>query len=303
MGSKASGTLLRFLPTSRKNVARPLVEVPMNRFAALVALAAASGALLAEPLPHRRGARPVFHSDSLHQSVRYSPGQRRVQILRSERNPETEQWEPSVQDLRTTFDVTAVDGRTADDLFVAGGTESGEVVIERWSLGPVAGAWSATLPNAGTALGTPVATSPLVERLVGGSYLSPEERPAAPALTRTELYRDPLPGGVRALQADPDGRYVLVLDGAGVVHQLEARPGARPWPLCGAIDDAAWITVRHHELLGRVYHVETWAPWPWSRIAVFVDADNDGLLDLGVELERAAYERIPGAWSQFTFNP
>jgi hypothetical protein len=164
-------------------------------------------------------------------------------------------WSRNQHVSTTSFDTTAITSRGKDELFLAGLSDGGECVIEKWRFKKLA------FPN-GTTTKVPA---------------------------RTELYRGLELCPIRQLGVDPEQRFLLVLSGAGAQGKLHVMPistNATPtllyshsssFPLGGM----EYMERYQHTSLGRVW-ILTKEPELSNGVLlddtaiILVDSQNDG---------------------------
>ena len=180
------------------------------------------------------------------------------------------------------------------------GERNGSTLLERWVLSPPKGGYNATRPVAPTAIGVAypgdLPTTTVVQG--NGNWIPPDERSVKTAGMKkhTILQRSPN-NPIRTFEVDPDGRYVLFTDNAGIRQlDLSAPAGAVPpvifdWSL---LDSRAQlidrIIVKHSSLQGRVM-IATVNSQP-SHVdyrVVLVDANNDGVFEGVQEMTYAQF--------------
>ena len=227
-------------------------------------------------------------------------------VVTNEYDPGPGEWLEARLQESTTFDVTAVDGRLANDFWVCGVATNGDDVIEHWTLEVPVGGWIAKRPVSTIPLGTPAATPETAIVLRGSDFLPFAQRPQAPHIARRELYRGDLLGGVLSVEADPDGRYLMLLTEAKEVYQLPIHVGASPLLLYDTSDtstlaNAHHIDARDHASLGRVYSIVPLAFKPSSLRILLIDDENDGVIDSLLELPGDQVDALPDEWTDFVF--
>ena len=251
-------------------------------------------------------------ADRVRQWISWEGGSSYVQVGRHERADSDSEWifreYMFTTDLKIT-DVTFTSGGQA--LYVAGirSMRHGcEYVIEQWDVVFPSGAVVVDVPDAparGTAVPMPFVAG-VAETTVGGvPFVPAPQRVKSPFADRTVLYTGTELGPFAAMEADPEGRFLLALplSGAGIYSfDLAAAPGAPPsLELDSAaipnLDRVRKIVVREHEELGRYYQLyETKGDYHASgRYDFLVDGDNDGVFDATHLLSAAEYLESPFA--------
>ena len=181
------------------------------------------------------------------------------------------------------FEFRALAARHPCELYLAGASANGETIIERWDLPPQRGGYHTSRTTAPQGVGRPAALSELVGRLVGLVYLPPERRePLVPQ--RTAVFRGELPGAMRAMAVDPEGRFLLVLTEGGELLQLTDLTSPS---ISQRFDDTTLPGLARTEIVRpfvdgegvRCYQVRG-RPWDEPQaILILRDLDNDGHLD------------------------
>jgi hypothetical protein len=247
----------------------------------------------------------TFYSNSFRQQVD-GIGTQTVQVRNTELRPDdgTHYWTPWYK-FSTPYKTRRLRGRYPDDILVVGEYDGGRVVLERWLIAPVQGAWTIDRPSQPADLGVPV--DPLVPPAlvaVGGVWIAPEQRTGQPRERRI-LVDDSLDGApVRSLEVDPDGRFVVYVGTSppGLYRRLLSGGATQPEELLhgeATIPEVGQIRHLHfkqHAAYGRVLVCE-YGAYDYDRITILVDVDNDGLFDPPLELGNNAYV------SQFEDDP
>lgn len=211
----------------------------------------------------------------------------------------------------TSFGVECVSASHANELVVAGQNRQGETVIELWRYPPQQGAWSTSTAGSGT-IGTPLPLTSPVATLGSYAWISPSDRdPQAPA-RRAELYEGSGIGDVEELLADPEGRFVLVVErGSNSVYQAPTDGTGTIQVLYDGVTDP-------HEELGdspqcrilqsgfddRLYIIGAELGPNEGYGLVFLDPNNDGVFDSPVWLDPVGLEALapPAVWEDFSFT-
>jgi len=275
--------------------------------------------------PHSSGAgrQPVITTAALRQAVQYGdeeeddvqPGGRLV-LITDELDQARNGWVRTHVEFRAPFSIEVVESRFSHELYVGGFDQRGDVVIERWLLDLGEGSRLFTRPRATTLVGAPYAPPEPRPSVRGDvAFVSPSQRTTAPTLTRVELFRGPLPGGLRDLAVDPDGRFVLVLAETGeALYRLEVPSDGQQAPGPQVVLDAAAephlraalaLYPLEHETLGRTYVFDP----DFSRamdasVITLSDLDNDGVFDQRETLPLALHTQRHAAavWLEDFYN-
>lgn len=262
----------------------------------------------------------VFHSNALTVYLLYGRYSNEVRVERVERFPGEVVPEDYVEgartlDLSTSFALSRIASRHADELYVAGLVpRTGDVVIERWTFPRQNGAYYTERESAPAALGPSVSESVLslgvhetgqapegpLQHPWTLPWIEPAGRPndgLVPPL-RTELFRGTEVGEVADVAVDPEGRFLLLTgmgDAAVTLFLLADPPQVHPLyddeSLPGLAPGAS-VDVVEHENLGRTYRLTcSVAPGPADDTFLFLhDPNNDGLFDSEVALTRPQFE-------------
>lgn len=134
-----------------------------------------------------------------------------LEVRWAERDPASGVYQRTSQRFSTSFEPTLITCRIADDLFLAGQDSTGMTSLERWRIESPEGAIVATRPQAPEGIG--VSYDPSVVTVYspkGGTYLPSEQRTSLRSETRALIRRWPAGVVVSELEADPDGRFLIV---------------------------------------------------------------------------------------------
>jgi hypothetical protein len=173
-----------------------------------------------------------YNADVWDRYFRFVPLQRSVTLHSRERSSPQDPWERQTREYTTTFRVTAVgsvDG--GHTIYVAGYSDEGEAVIERWSFELREGGYRVVLPPLGsTSGGGGGVLTPTLQRVVagGGAWRSTQQSPGSLTPARGQIYRRP--GGlISALSVDQHRRYLVFYDAANEeLVQLDLADSAAP---------------------------------------------------------------------------
>ncbi|MEM7308674.1 MAG: hypothetical protein AAF682_18465 [Planctomycetota bacterium] len=225
-----------------------------------------------------------------------------------EKNLAEDEWEEFNHRYSVPYDVAAVSHRTAEDVFVAGRIDRlGIDTVERWTFPAYPGAFQTSRPITSTPVGVASATASTSVGLTGGTYVPVAERKAPLVPDKEQLLASDL-GGITSISADPDGRFVLLLTGAGggTLWRLDLIDQATPIVLyttqdIATLGESLTLSPRLHAVEGMKHvalgFVESLGPFYLH----FNDPDNDGLFDSVTTFTADGYEAAgyldPAAWS------
>lgn len=193
--------------------------------------------------------------------------------------PRVEWW------LGTSFEPIDYSARTGDDFFILGRYRDGATVIERWILTPPDGTPVIRRPIAPSAIGVPFpGDSANFETVQGGAWL-PHDQRVGPLKDRRILIENHTSSApCRVIAADPDGRFLVVLDSVGF-RRVSLSDGtshtiadfATLPPTASLINT---LSFRHHAHLGRVLIARTRGYQSGVDFRLLlIDYDNDGIVD------------------------
>ncbi len=245
-----------------------------------------------------RAPRAIVVSDDFVQKVSWEPGEKWVRIHNRELTP-TGTWDRITYSFDTSYEVLAVSGRQADELYVAGRARTGQDVIEKWLVDTHTGGHFFAVQSVASPIGTPASAVPGTSSGIvgGGAYVPGANRLLLPAQDRVELYRGNGFGGVIDLSPDPEGRFLIVLSQSPrAIQRIPIQLAATPTVLYTSADIsylpyARLIHRRQHYVHGRVYIVGgNPTPQGVSLNVMLFDLDNDGDFESTQILSDAQYE-------------
>lgn len=245
----------------------------------------------------------TYLSDLVRASMIFTPGQPDVEIILQERSTSQSPFESSHHLAQTAYDMIAVDGRGADEVYVLGRDRSGNSVVERWTLPEVPGQYR-TDWQLGGASGGVLTTLPGASPF-GGTYIPPASRSAPPGLGREELYRGAAVGQADYISVDPEGRFAVLGDWtAGVIYQLDllGTPAVSvvlsDAPLAAA--EVFSMDIRRHESEGRKLYVSLDSQVAPYQFILTSDYEADGIWDFSDYLSYADYSALgyPDVWAE-----
>ncbi|MEW6073716.1 MAG: hypothetical protein AB1726_14120 [Planctomycetota bacterium] len=212
-----------------------------------------------------------------------------------EQDPADLSWYSTTVSYSTSYAVRAVDARISHELYVAGQLSSGIWILERWRITPATGEYYSSRPAATGGVGAPF-TTPSTDFLIkGGTYRPPSQRQTMLSL-RSELWSGLGLSTITSMAADPDGRFLLILDDqAGKVFRVKVQQSALLEALYTAAElpdlvYAIGFGVYQHTVLGRVYEVNIGNPRRTTTFTILlVDNDNDGDFDAELVYDEATY--------------
>lgn len=240
---------------------------------------------------------PIFISNDLAQSVSFEFDEPNLRLHTAERGEGS-----SVPDelhsvgFSTAYRVIEVAPAGRSHAFYVNGTaRNGDDVLELWEVSVGTGGRFVTPAAVPQPLGTPSPPYAVAGDVLGGFYASPSTRSGATTVARTELYRGQELGAWRALAADPEGRFVLVVAGAKLFRIDVATELAPPVELptsFAAMDRVEYVFIRELASISTRTLVLIATPDFASSTLWYLafDAENDGHFELpGVVLDEAAY--------------
>lgn len=244
-----------------------------------------------------RVARAVVHTDDFIQEVFWLPGKKWIRVINRERTPQGT-WEKVHYDFDTAYDVYAVAGRQANELYIAGRGRSFETILERWVLDPHPGGRFFHIEPAPQAIGTPATPIPGASGGVTGGTPTPiEARLLIPRQERVELYRGDAfgPDCVWDISPDPQGRFLLVLGATPkALYRVPLHGSVMPTLLYGTsdwsmIEIARSMHCKHHYMEGRVHILRGQNNQGKIFSGMLFDADNDGIFESKKALSNIQY--------------
>lgn len=233
------------------------------------------------------GAVEGFLSESYNHLARWSPQEaiEYFEIKIQDVDPSTGEWSSSTRTISTRFAITALAYREGDqgaDVYV-GGKDGSSVVIEKINVPPCRGGYVTDLHTSAQPLGVPLPPqTSLSVSVVGGQY-KPHDRRACPPDRRVEIYRGTALSEVRGLDVDPEGRFLLAVDGVKV-FQILTTANAVPLELGifyqapSSASVTGGLTRVHHATEGRKYLFDVDVAGGGLGV-VLHDYDNDGVFD------------------------
>lgn len=230
---------------------------------------------------------PLFSSDVIQVASRFGDGE--VQFSWVERALTPDASAGAEQHIWRSFEsvsfrVDWVAARGPHEVYVFGHEPAGPSVIQRWELEPVPGSYVASRAVATTEIGAPWTTGDMQLSVHpnNGAYTPPALREEA-AFQRTSIYRGDGLGRTRSATIDPDGRYLLVLNTAGELHQLELRTTASPASTMllqpsqsPELSGGVQLFLRQDSAGKRVCVVHPSDAEPGQDFVVLLDSTNDG---------------------------
>lgn len=183
--------------------------------------ARAQATLVQVPLPEAAYDAPIFGTVTGHRSsvwdhfFRFPVNSRGVTRHSWERENSSDPWEKVSQEYSAAYRISAIG--TSDGghtIYVAGFSDAGEGLIERWSFPKRAGGWAVDIPPLSSA--APVATTPPLTRAItgGGPWVTPTTHPGRLVPTREVLYSSP-GRYFMDVAVDPNQRYLICYDAVG----------------------------------------------------------------------------------------
>lgn len=226
----------------------------------------------------------VFVSHELARYVDHSWEQSGFDLTTQEWDPLTGNFERWHWGFPLEFKVQWITSRHGNELYVAGETQEGLKIIERWIFPPRLGEWFCERQASNTPLGTPTPLTQSSFAIHGGTYLPPEQREPFIDPIRDVVYLGDDFFGFGRVSVDPEGRFLLVFEVDSLaLWQVDLISGAPP-RLLGVPDD--FPALNELECIGPMQkgtqnriHVlgdMTLRGAPWMLLQ---DPDNDGLFD------------------------
>jgi len=216
-----------------------------------------------------------------------------------EREPGADDWYESAVEWSVGQHVRALASRLSHELYLATSPNAGApgqptdiVSIERWNIAVADGEWYSFRPRYLGAPLDPYSTPPTQFLIKNGAFVPPELRPRQ-SVTRTVIWagQSLVPS---AMACDPDGRFVLILDGeSDTIYQLATTPGSTPNAIADAgtypmLAKCTGFRVGDHTALGRVFRVL--ADDMDGDYGVFlIDGANDTAFESVMELDHGTY--------------
>ena len=291
--------------TARTHLQQDGLDYQIGRYLTTVGVSADAGQV-AVPHVGSISGMPILNSESYYQSVEFAEEEDdagvlisdNLTIVTTEQDPITGEWSDSRLGLSTSFSIQSVSARFANDFFVHGVSATGVDIIERWVVTPVRGAIRPTRAPA-TAIGVAYVTPSITFSVVGDQFVEPTARSSRPRVKRTEVYRGTSVGSIRSIAADPDGRYLLLLEGlAGDLYSLDILSGGGATPLFTAaqipdLEFTSSLSAMQHESYGRVFmSAMSFVPEVLTGVSLLFDFNNDGVFDSFDSLTRSQHKLI-----------
>lgn len=204
--------------------------------------------------------------------------------------------------LDSTLSWTPIDysPRSGVDFFVLSEAHHGTTLIERWQLNASEETLVVVRPVANTPIGTPLRErQAAVEVEAKGEPRSEGEADRVLSLERSTIERRTKDNPHRDLVADPDGRYLVVLD-TKAFRRIDLRDNSSTTlvaldelPEAAAKIDSLFF--RHHADLGRLLFARTRGSGPEIDFRlVFIDRDNDGVFEERQQHDHASMMKLIG---------
>lgn len=236
----------------------------------------------------------------LRQSVSFDVGDEGIEVKWRETDGSAPiVWHPSDVYESTTYRVTAACGlKGGEVIYVAGIAPNGADVIERFNYGVRVGGYriQPTSPAA-QPIGTAMAPYTAQEVLNGTSFVVPPSQ-HGPA-RRTLIYTGNAVEHVRAMDVDPEGRYLVLLGyKTPALHQIDlSATTITPVKIFDAtqiphLPLVRTLRIRHHATYGRtiVLSEQSGSLFPndykWTLVS---DATNDGVFERKATLTTTAW--------------
>lgn len=241
---------------------------------------------------------PGITTPTLELSFPFSPGSFEVTVQRRERRSPSHDWVMRTRTESTSYIMTAVSARRGGEvLFVAGMKADGTSIVERWEYDYPDGRHVSTFIDPDPAPPTAIPSRFRPTTMVRGCDWRPLR--GIPAPRKTVVYEGP-DGPFTALEADPEGRFLLLYDYSlkSLRRVLSVAPSvletlytARDHP---QLVEVGSIEARDRTSGERVFVV--WKVMPRKRplaedvFTLLIDEDNDTELDSIETFSYAAYK-------------
>lgn len=205
--------------------------------------------------------------------------------------------------LISTLSWTPIDysPRSGEDFFVLSAVRHGATLIERWQLNASQGKRVVARPVASTPIGAPLPEwQRQAEVLIQDVPRSEGEFDGGPSLDRVKIETGSSDNVHRDLVADPDGRYLVVLD-TKAFRRIDLRDNSSTTivaldelPAAAAKIDSLFF--RHHADLGRLLFARTRGSEPELDFRlIFIDRDNDGVFEDRQQHDYASMMKLIGS--------
>lgn len=205
--------------------------------------------------------------------------------------------------LITTLSWTPIDysPRSGEDFFVLSATPHGATLIERWQLNASEGKRVVARPVANTPIGVSLPEwQRQAEVLIQDVPLPDGEFDGDLRLERVKIETGHSGNLQRDLVADPDGRYLVVLD-TQAFRRIDLRDNSSTTlvrldelPAAAAKIDSLFF--RHHADLGRLLFARTRGSEPELDFRlIFIDRDNDGVFEDRQQHDHASMMKLIGS--------
>ena len=250
------------------------------------------------PSPRRNAASALRHGDEIfdHPDYRlrvyYDINDNAFEMAFSERDPSTGGWYHSGVWFTTSYKLKYIAPQPNGDLFAIGINQGDQVVVERFDFGIGEGAYRVTLTEySANTIGQSLPMTELGLEIVGSGFKIPgkDRNPRWLSVVRTLIYIGNDLDGVLGGEADPEGRFVLVMDQEKDVYQIPTERGAFPSLVVNKSSTQAMprangmIGIFRHLIHNRVYMMHT-ASRAKTRV-MLIDANNDGVFESPIEYE------------------
>jgi hypothetical protein len=209
-------------------------------------------------------------------------------IRQFDRNPTTGAFEGETEILQSTsYRIHDVCARQSSELYVAGYTQGGELILERWTLAEPAGIRFFHLAVSMLPPGTPLSPLPVIQQGISGdgSYMAVALRAPSRRVQRSELLRVSSSGPPSWVMADPERRFLLYSVGSPAVVRQWYFDGSSV-DLCSeqavpVLKQLISLGLAQHATLGRLLVLEASSDLPGSTgepvHIIFSDQENTGV--------------------------
>ena len=234
----------------------------------------------------------IFDHEDYRLYVYYEVGDKEFEMVFVERDPATGARYRSSFWYTTSYSLNYIAPQPNGDLFAIGWNAIGKLVIERFDFSMSSGAYQVTLTEYDSStIGQALPMTELGLEIVDNAFKIPGKNRDRRWLSvnRSLIYIGVDIASVLGGEADPEGRFVLVMDKGRKVFQVAAERGAVPTIVVEASDTPAMgrangmIGVFRHLTMNRVYMMHT-ASHGRTRV-MLIDSNNDGLFEGPIEYQ------------------
>ena len=190
-------------------------------------------------------------------------------IRQFDRNDSNRMFEGELEIPQSTaYRIHDVCARQSNELYLAGYSQAGDLIIERWTLAEPAGVRFLHIEASMLPPGSPLPPLPNIQQGIagGGAYVAVASRGPGRRVQRSELMRMPMSAPPRWIIADPEGRYLVYCAGQPMVIIQRYYSGSVV-ELCSEqslpiLKQVYSFGLAQHGSLGRVLHLEAMSDQP-----------------------------------------